>query len=100
MSEIFKEGDRTTVKPDCDIVASTAENLKAELKQALDKGAANLTVDLSGVEMMDSMGLGVLIAAHNSLLKKESRLVLTNVSVDILKLLKNMRLDQHFAISS
>ena len=99
MSEIIKQGDRVIVKPGCDIVASTVEDLKAELKQALDQGAANLTIDLSGVEMMDSMGLGVLIATHNSLQKKESSLALINASVDILKLLKNMRLDQHFVIS-
>ncbi|MEA2083853.1 MAG: STAS domain-containing protein [Thermodesulfobacteriota bacterium] len=98
MSEIIKQGDRIIVKPGRDIVASTAEDLKAELKQALDEGAANLTIDLSDVEMVDSMGLGVLIAAHNSLRKKESSLTLINPSVDILKLLKNMRLDQHFLI--
>ena len=98
MSEITKDGDKVIVKPGRDIVASMIDELKSELKQALDDGAAALTIDLSGVEMMDSMGIGVLIAAHNSLQKNGAQLQLTNPSADILKLLRNMRLDQHFLI--
>ena len=96
MSEITRDGDKVIVKPGKDIVASMAEELKKELKQALDDGAAELTIDLSGTEMMDSMGIGVLIAAHNSLKKIGGRLELTNASDDIVKLLQNMRLDKHF----
>ena len=98
MSEITKDGDKVIVKPGRDIVASMIDELKSELKQALDDGAAALTIDLSGVEMMDSMGIGVLIAAHNSLQKNGNQLLLANPSTDILKLLRNMRLDKHFLI--
>lgn len=98
MSEVHIDGDNATVSPGRDIVASMVEEFKQELKGLLDQGVVHMTIDLGGVEMMDSMGLGVLIAAHNSLKKKESQLTLTNISEDIRKLLKNMRLDQHFHI--
>jgi anti-anti-sigma factor len=57
-----------------------------------------MAVDLEEVKMIDSSGLGVLIAAHNSLQKLGARLELLNVSDDIRKLLQNMRLDKHFTI--
>lgn len=87
-----------TVKPKSDIVSSMVEEFKEELKNILEQNDVLLTVDLENVEMIDSMGLGVLIAAHNSLAKRNKNLVLINTSNDIQKLLKNMRLDKHFTI--
>ncbi len=98
MSEITTVGDKVIVKPGEDIVASLVKNLKEEMKEVLAAGTVELAIDLSGVEMMDSMGIGVLIAAHNSLKKNGGRLELINVPADILNLLKNMRLDKHFKI--
>ena len=96
MSKITKVGKKVLVKPEMDIVASMVNQLKEELNQALNDGAVEMAIDLSGVEMMDSMGIGLLIAAHNSLKKDGGRLELLNASADIQKLLKNMRLDKHF----
>ncbi len=98
MSEITKEGKKVVVKPGTDIVASKVDQLKQELKQALDDGATEMAIDLCDVKMMDSMGIGLLIAAHNSLEKNGGKLELLNVSADILQLLKNMRLDKHFIV--
>ena len=98
MSEIKKNGDKAVIKPNQDIVASTATDFKVELKSVIDGGAKQMQVDLGDVKMIDSSGLGVLIAAHNSLQKIGEKLELVNVSDDILKLLQNMRLDKHFDI--
>jgi len=99
MSEITKDGTTVIVKPGVDVVASMVEKLKKDLKQVHDDGATAITIDLSGTNMMDSMGIGLLIATHNSLKKNNGQLAIINASADILKLLKNMRLDQHFNIS-
>ncbi len=98
MSEIIRDGDKAIVKPGEDIVASMVEDLRKDFKQALHDGAEQITIDLSEVDMMDSMGIGVLVAAHNTLKKNDGQLELINASADILKLLQNMRLDQHFSI--
>lgn len=100
MSAVSTAEGLTTVKPGGDIVASMVNEFKAELKMIVDGGVNRLAVDLAEVKMIDSMGLGLLIATHNSLKKKAGQLELNNVSPDILKLLKNMRLDQHFKIQS
>ncbi len=98
MSEILKEQDKVVVKPGMDVVASMAGELKSELKALIDQGVKDMTIDLDGVEMIDSVGLGVLIAAHNSLRQGGTGLALRHVSKDIHRLLKTMRLDKHFTL--
>jgi anti-anti-sigma factor len=98
MSEILRDNDRVTILPQTDVVASMAGEFKGELNVLLDQGVQDLTIDLTGVEMIDSVGLGVLIAAHNSLRQKGGQLSIRNASPDIHSLFKTMRLDKHFTI--
>lgn len=43
--------------------ASIAENFKAEVKTIVDGGARHLVIDFSGVQFMDSSGLGALVGS-------------------------------------
>ena len=98
MSEVLREQDRATVRPGSDVVASMAGEFKSELKALLDQGVKDLTIDLGGVEMIDSVGLGVLIATHNSLRQAGGQLTVANPSADIQSLFRTMRLDRHFRV--
>ena len=98
MSCITKEQDSVTIKPDTDIVASMANAFRTELKGLIDEGARAVTIDLAGVKMVDSVGLGVFIATHNTLHQGGGQLTVSNASDDIVVLLKTMRLDQHFTV--
>ncbi len=100
MSEIDRQGDRIVAKIGEDIVASMSKEFKAELQALLEETPQELVVDLTGVEMIDSVGLGVLVATHNSLKKSGGRLTVTNASDDIFSLLRTMRLDKHFEIQA
>lgn len=86
------------VKPGKDIVASMTENFRKKLLKHVENGIKELTIDFTTVEMVDSVGLGVLIATHNSLKNVGGRLKVTNVSENINKLFRTMRLDQHFEV--
>ncbi|MEW6288870.1 MAG: STAS domain-containing protein [Thermodesulfobacteriota bacterium] len=100
MSEITRKEQRAVVKPDHkNIAGPVAQDFMKELKPLLSEGVTRLVIDLSAVQLIDSMGLSVLVAAHNSLQKIDSQLEITNVSENILKLMKEMRLDRHFLIS-
>lgn len=99
MSEILKEGGAVTIKPGYDIVASVVDNLKTELKEVVEGGLSRLVIDLSDTKMIDSMGIGILIATYNSLKKRSVPMALIRVSPEITSLLKNMRLNQYFEIS-
>lgn len=98
MFEHSKEEERDLVRISGNIVAANAGELKAQLAQLLRDGAIQLRLDLAEVPLIDSMGLTVLIAAHNSLQKTGKRLELINVCQDVRKLFAAMRLDHHFKI--
>lgn len=98
MSQVDRNGSAATVTVAGDIVASMAREFRHELKSLVEEGTKDLVIDMTKVEMVDSVGLGVLIATHNSLAKTGGALKITNVSSDIRNLFKTMRLDQHLVI--
>ena len=100
MSEIVTSGDQTTVKPGEDVVASMAEAFKGELLSAVNSSQGNLIIDLAGVNMVDSVGIGVIIAAHNSLHQANRQLKVVNVAQDILGLFSTMRLNRRFTVEA
>jgi anti-anti-sigma regulatory factor len=48
--------------------------------------------------MVDSVGIGVIIATHNSLDQKGGKLRVINIADDIYGLFSTMRLDRHFSV--
>lgn len=99
MSEIIKQDDETIVRPGRDVVASMAAELKADLLGIIQESPGILTIDLDGVEMVDSIGIGVIIAAHNSLQKQGKTIRIINTGKEIFDLFSAMRLDKHFSVS-
>lgn len=98
MSDIIKQDNITILRPNQDVIASVVQEFREELRELVSGGISEIVIDLEGVEMVDSMGLGVIISTHNSLKKIGGKLTVTNVSVDIYKLFQAMRLDQHFEV--
>lgn len=75
-----------------DLTAAFVPALQAELKRAVDGGAKGVAFDLGGTVMLDSSGIGLLMATANSLARSGGKVQVVNVSGDILKLLQSMRL--------
>jgi anti-anti-sigma factor len=98
MTAITREGSTVTVSPGQDLVSSMVPGLKQELSTILAESPKELRLDLSGAAMMDSVGIGVLIATHNSMKKIGGRLIVSGASENITKLFKSMRLDQHLTL--
>jgi anti-anti-sigma factor len=98
--KIVRDKDnRAEIKPNGDVVASSADELRSELKRLIGEGVSELTLNMTGVGVVDSIGLGLLISTHNSLAKAGGKLSVVNVSQDIHELFKNMRLDRHFTVT-
>jgi anti-anti-sigma factor len=98
MSEILKQENQTIVKPGMDVVASMAEDFKNELLSVINEGTSEVVIDLDGVEMVDSVGIGVIIAAHNSLSQSGKKLKVINVTNDVYGLFTTMRLNRRFTV--
>ncbi|WP_320042029.1 STAS domain-containing protein [uncultured Desulfobacter sp.] len=98
MSEIVTSADQITIKPGEDVVASMAEAFKGELLSAVDSSEGTLVIDLEGVSMVDSVGIGVIIAVYNSLSQVNRQLKVINVAHDIYGLFSTMRLNRRFTV--
>lgn len=81
------------------VTAQDVPALRETFRERIQAGAKNLELDFSRVESLDSMGIGLLVATHNSLSKQGGALQLTGVRKDIHQLLTLMRLDKHFSIT-
>ncbi|MCD4674790.1 MAG: STAS domain-containing protein [Desulfobacula sp.] len=98
MSEIVNQDNQTIIKPGMDVVASMAEDFKNELLSVINESSAEVVIDLAGVEMVDSVGIGVIIAAHNTLNQSDRKLKVINVAKDVYGLFSTMRLNRRFTV--
>ena len=81
-----------------DLTSATVEHVRGQLKTLLGGGTRQLTIDLAGVQMVDSMGIGLLIQTNNSLAKLGGSLTVIHASSELMDLFRSMRLDKRFTI--
>ncbi len=94
------ETNKKVVKPGKSITAAKANEIKKKLTKVPEQKIKNLVLDFSKVEAIDTIGLGIILAAHNTMKSIEGNLELINVSEEFSALFKTMRLDQHFNIQT
>ena len=86
------------VRPGCMVVlrgrlsSTSVGDVRAALTDAIEAGVDDIVVDMSGVELMDASGLGVLVGTHRRAERAGRRLVLQNVPERIERLLLATRL--------
>jgi anti-anti-sigma factor len=91
---------QAVIRPEADVVAASVADLRSRIRGLVGAGVRDLIVDLSGVHMVDSAGLGLLISAHNSLRKAGGRISVIHASSDVYELFRTMRIHQHFSVSA
>jgi anti-anti-sigma factor len=94
-----REEKKAFIQPAGDVVASSVGDLRDLMREMIAGGVDDMVVDLANTRMVDSRGIGLLIAAHNSLRKVGGRLAVTHASKEILDLFRTMRIHQHFGVS-
>ncbi len=80
---------------------TTAADLRAQLLGALETDAdagVELLVDLSAVETVDMVGVGLLVGVHRQAQRRGRRLVLTGVPPRVMRLLTATRLRRVLAV--
>jgi anti-anti-sigma factor len=83
-----------------DFTVEVIADLQAALKQTIEKGVSTLTFDFGRTTLLDSSGIGLIIATSNSLAKTGGKVRLVNVNRDILQLLTMMRLTSRIEVSA
>lgn len=79
-----------------EIIGDARFDLNKAIQEQIDSDAAGLIINLEEVPMMDSVGLGMLVAAYTSLTKQNKKVVLLNVGRSVRYLLVVTKLDQIF----
>lgn len=85
--------------PKGDIVASMVEVARIEIKKLIASSSDDITFDFTNVEMIDSKGLGLIIAAYNTLGASGRKLHISGAIPEIVELFKVLRLDRHFDVA-
>jgi anti-anti-sigma factor len=97
--QVTRNDRRGFVTPGHTLTAAMVPELQTALREVLADGVEELVFDLAETAMLDSSGMGLLIAAANSLARKHGRIRVINASPDILQLLRSMRLADRLGVS-
>ena len=76
----------------------TATEVRDALHSAIDNGDGDLAVDVSGVDLVDAIGLGVLLGAHRRADRAGRRVVLRDASPRLVRILRLARLHRVFVL--
>ena len=71
---------------------SAVSDVRQALHEAIDSGSGDLVVDLSGVELVDATGLGVLLGADRRAKLAGRRIVLRDAGPRVRRILRVTRL--------
>jgi anti-sigma B factor antagonist len=90
--EITRDGGQARVTLGAKLTAAEVTELQPVLKQEIVAGVREIVFDLAETTALDSTGIGLLIAANNSLAPVQGAIRLINLTPDLVKLLQSMRL--------
>ena len=71
------------------------ESLKEVISQKIDGGYTHFLLNLENVKIIDSCGVGLIIAANNLTSSRGARLYLSNIKPFIIKIFEIMRISKH-----
>lgn len=74
------------------------ENLKELIGSKIEEGFQHFVLNLDNVKIIDSCGVGLVIAANNLTAARSAKLYLTNIKPFIIKIFDIMRISKHLNI--
>ncbi len=98
--DVTEDGDWTVIRPTGDITAAVADKFRALLDRRVEKGGTRFRFDLARVGDIDSVGLSSFLILHKILSDRDPELVLENVSDDLRRFFRMIRLDRSYTIRS
>lgn len=93
-----KNGDELRLTPKVDLVASTVEEQRASMMKALESPGAKVVLDLTAVEVVDSLGITLVLGLFKSCQKSGAAFSLEGVKPDIMRVFKLFNLTKFFPV--
>ena len=98
MHDIKSDGNQVLIKLSGSMYAIDAANLREEVQVLIKKGQKSFQFDLSGIDYMDSTGLGLFIFLDEELKGKNGKMVLQGLTGRVKTLFERTRLYDVFTI--
>lgn len=102
---MLKKMEITAIEPNLsqvilggNLYVEEATELRETLIQEIDRGVHSINLDLSGLDYIDSSGLGVLIAIHKRCMQKGGSVKIKGLKGNIRELFELTRLTKVFEI--
>lgn len=95
---VSQDASRCVAELTGELDVSTSERLRAELLQLIDDGCRDLTIDMSGLVLIDSTGLGVLVGVMKRILQHDGQMRLRGPRKAARKVFDITGLDRVFTI--
>jgi len=95
---VERQGDIPLVQLGGKVIGEAVPGFELSLREAIEEDTHLLILDLQGLEMLDSTGLGAVVGCYTTLRKRGGMLVLANVPPNILELLRTTRLINVFDV--
>lgn len=96
--DIERKSNGVCIKFQIDITGSSLPRFKDRVKDVC-QNTKNMELDFQNVEMVDSMGIGFIVAVCNSMKKNNGVLKIINISSELLDLFTSMHLNQHIELA-
>ena len=96
--EVKYRKDDAILRLSGDILGDDRITLNEKIQELADRGSKNIVLNLKEVGLMDSVGLGMIVACHTSLARRQIRIVLSDVGKSVKYLLTITKLDRIFEI--
>jgi len=87
-----------TITLNGDLTSENLNDFRAIVQDELKAGNKSFCIDFTGAAIIDSMGIGCLVATYNSLRQKDGTIQLSNVPENLKDVFQVMRLDRILSI--
>jgi len=93
-----KKGDTLRLTPQGDLVASTVEAHRLSMMKAVESAGEKVVLDLASVELIDSLGITLVLGLFKSCQKSGKAFSIEGVNPDIMRVFKLFNLTKFFPI--
>ena len=97
---IGMDGDIVVMDITGDLVANTAEELKAQVEKLTEKNFVYILLEMHKVNFMDSSGLGACMAVYKKLRERNGALVCARPSEAVSKIFRITKADKKISVVS
>jgi anti-sigma B factor antagonist len=96
---VAREPDATVVRLTGEVDLRTSPQLRGTFLELLDEQTPRIILDLTGVDYVDSSGVGTIVELKRRAMRNESKVVLVGLQARVRSLFEITRLDKFFLIA-